>query len=168
MESTASFSSFHSPRRRNASSHFRHQASGHGGIGVGPRRAPDLCGIEKKVLTDKCLTRVGVLGRVGLGGELGHVYSNYNRTTYCRLDLQHRGMPQGTGWGPNHFRSAHAISEMTALISSIVVIGKKNVNPGRLITISPGKRNRGRRPRIITPSAIRRRCMQMRQPTGPR
>ena len=35
--------------------------------------------------------------------------------------------------------------EITALMSNIVVIGKKNLNPGRSMTISPGRRNSGRR-----------------------
>jgi hypothetical protein len=35
--------------------------------------------------------------------------------------------------------------EITALMSNIVVIGKKNLKPGRSMTISPGRRNSGRR-----------------------
>jgi hypothetical protein len=83
--------------------------------------------------------------------------------------MRYTGIPQVTDWSPIHFRSAQAIREITALMSNIVVIGKKNVNPGRLMTISPGRRNRGSRliqdqvrpsPMITTPSAIRRRCMR--------
>ena len=36
-------------------------------------------------------------------------------------------------------RMNHAISETTALTISIVVIGKKNLNPGRSMTMSPGR-----------------------------
>jgi hypothetical protein len=34
--------------------------------------------------------------------------------------------------------------EITALMSNIVVIGRRNLNPGRSMTISPGRRNSGR------------------------
>src|SRR6516162_9755057 len=58
--------------------------------------------------------------------------------------------------------------EITALISSMVVIGKKNLKPGRPITMSPGRRNSGTcrnhdqpGPRItrLTPSATSTRFM---------
>ena len=39
-------------------------------------------------------------------------------------------------------RITHAITEITTLKINIVVIGKKNLNPGRPITMSPGKRNK--------------------------
>ena len=45
----------------------------------------------------------------------------------------------------DYLRTAHAMIEITALMSNIVVIGKKNLNPGRSTTISPGRRNSGRR-----------------------
>jgi len=38
-----------------------------------------------------------------------------------------------------YLHSAHARHEVTALMSNIVVMGKKNLNPGRSITISPGR-----------------------------
>src|SRR5207237_7583291 len=56
--------------------------------------------------------------------------------------------PRGR-WGvrrcPIYLRRAHARIEITALMSNMVVIGKKNLNPGRSMTISPGRRNSGRR-----------------------
>ena len=54
------------------------------------RRAPDLRGIYKKVLTDKCLTRVWMLGTVNPGGELWHVYSNV-RAQALRVKYSERG-----------------------------------------------------------------------------
>src|SRR5438105_1854977 len=42
-----------------------------------------------------------------------------------------------------HLREIQAMIDMTALSSSRVVIGKKNLKPGRSMTISPGRRNRG-------------------------
>jgi hypothetical protein len=40
----------------------------------------------------------------------------------------------------DHYRRInHAINETTALTISIVVIGKKNLNPGRSMTMSPGR-----------------------------
>src|SRR6267143_6054548 len=44
-----------------------------------------------------------------------------------------------------YLRRTHAMNEITALMSNIVVIGKKNLNPGRSMTMSPGRRNSGRR-----------------------
>ena len=40
---------------------------------------------------------------------------------------------------PGYRRINHATIERTALTISIVVIGKKNLNPGRSMTMSPGR-----------------------------
>src|SRR5207248_3557080 len=47
--------------------------------------------------------------------------------------------------GELHRRSTHAMAEIRALIRSIVVIGRKNLNPGRSMTMSPGSRKSGSR-----------------------
>ncbi len=39
-------------------------------------------------------------------------------------------------------RISQAMIDTTALTSSMVVMGKKNLNPGRSMTISPGSLNR--------------------------
>src|SRR5262249_8524108 len=52
-------------------------------------------------------------------------------------------MVRGHDESLTYLRESHATIDTTALSSSIVVIGKKNLNPGRSMTISPGKRNRG-------------------------
>jgi hypothetical protein len=43
------------------------------------------------------------------------------------------------GSARRYLRITHAITEITALKINIVVIGKKNLNPGRSMTMSPGK-----------------------------
>lgn len=57
----------------------------------------------------------------------------------------HKGSRRAARRCPIYLRRAQAMIEITALMSNIVVIGKKNLNPGRSMTISPGRRNSGRR-----------------------
>jgi len=59
-----------------------------------------------------------------------------------------RGIPldiRGREKGAAQRLKSQASTEMTTLISSIVVIGKKNLKPGRSTTMSPGSRKSGSR-----------------------
>ena len=48
-----------------------------------------------------------------------------------------------TSSSSGYLRDSQAMIDMIALSNSMVVIGKKNLKPGRSMTMSPGKRNSG-------------------------
>jgi len=50
-----------------------------------------------------------------------------------------RHRPRSGGRLRRHLRDSQAIIDTTTLNRSMVVIGKKNLKPGRSMTISPGK-----------------------------
>jgi hypothetical protein len=84
------------------------------------------------------------------------------KLTLRRVELEHHG-PLG-----NHFLKSISSSEITTLTMIMVVNGKKNLNPGRSMMMSPGSRPSGKREihghakpisTIKQPSTMRRRRM---------